>query len=142
MLLARGLATTLPTPIRFCSQIEPTSKRCWYFRRRGEDLFDCFLVPIDACYELTGRVRRTGKVSMEAKRRGARSNVFSQTCARKCREPHEGNAVVSELAFEIVRRAARAIRRRADADIRAEYRGDHRHRHPQYRAAMPDSHRA
>jgi hypothetical protein len=31
------------------------------YRRRGHDRFDSFIVPIDACYELTGKVRRYWK---------------------------------------------------------------------------------
>jgi hypothetical protein len=39
------------------STLEPDVEALLVYGRRGEAM-ECFLVPIDACYELTGRVRR------------------------------------------------------------------------------------
>ena len=50
----RELADTNP----ILRQIEPDVEALLVLSRRGEK-FDCFLVPIDACYELTGHVRQT-----------------------------------------------------------------------------------
>ncbi|HTY54874.1 MAG TPA: DUF5947 family protein, partial [Candidatus Binataceae bacterium] len=40
------------------NHMEPDVEALLVLSRRGEK-FDCFLVPIDACYELTGHVRQT-----------------------------------------------------------------------------------
>jgi hypothetical protein len=40
--------------------LEPDVEALLAYGRRGEPM-ECFLVPIDACYELTGEVRRTWK---------------------------------------------------------------------------------
>jgi hypothetical protein len=42
-------------------ELAPDVEALLLYRRRGESEFHSFLVPIDACYELTGRVRRYWK---------------------------------------------------------------------------------
>jgi len=41
--------------------LEPDVEALLVSMRRDENIFECFLVPIDACYQLTGQVRRTWK---------------------------------------------------------------------------------
>lgn len=43
------------------ASVEPDVEALLVHGRRGADSFDCFVVPIDACYELTGIVRRRWK---------------------------------------------------------------------------------
>jgi len=42
-------------------QLAPDVEALLIYRRRGEDRFQSFIVPIDSCYELTGKVRRYWK---------------------------------------------------------------------------------
>jgi hypothetical protein len=41
--------------------LEPDVEALLVYRRKGENSFECFIVPIDACYELTGSVKRRWK---------------------------------------------------------------------------------
>jgi len=43
------------------AQLAPDVEALLIYRRRGEDRFQSFIVPIDSCYELTGKVRRYWK---------------------------------------------------------------------------------
>src|SRR4029077_19760770 len=47
------------TPV--LASLEPDVEALLVHGRRGADSFDCFVVPIAACYELTGIVRRRWK---------------------------------------------------------------------------------
>jgi hypothetical protein len=41
--------------------IEPDIEALLISRRRGQAQTDCWIVPVDACYELVGRIRRHWK---------------------------------------------------------------------------------
>ena len=60
------------------------------YRRRGGSDFECFLVPIDACYELTGRVRKTWKGFDGGEQAWHEIEEFFVNLRGKCPESHLG----------------------------------------------------
>jgi hypothetical protein len=48
-------AVMLANPL--LSSLEPDVEALIVYRRQDENRYECFLVPIDACYELVGHVR-------------------------------------------------------------------------------------
>ncbi len=59
--------------------------------RRSEGRIDCYLVPVDICYELVGRMRLLWQgFDGGAEARAALSDFFTKV-ARRAREPKEAD---------------------------------------------------
>lgn len=74
------------------SEIAADVEALLVYSRRGESRFECFLVPIDACYELTGRVRKHWKGFDGGEDAWREIEEFFLNLRGKCREPHAGGA--------------------------------------------------
>jgi hypothetical protein len=59
---------------------------------RGDDGFGCYLVPIDACYELVGLVRRTWTGFSGGRQAWEAIDDYFATLRRRCREPAGGGS--------------------------------------------------
>ena len=57
---------------------------------KGAEQFQCFIVPIDACYELVGRVRRKWKGFVGGDEAWSDINAFFDSVQARCREPAAG----------------------------------------------------
>ena len=103
----------------------------------------CHLVPIDACYELVGRLRQVwrgfdgGQEARGRARRVLRRGVGAQPAA-----PSAEAGADDRPRVHGPRHRRRAVRRRAAADRPAADRGDHRRAGARDRAALPGADRA
>ena len=64
------------------------------YRHRGEERFQCFIVPIDACYELTGKVRRYWKGFDGGEEVWREIEGFFFDLRARSRDHHEGSSAV------------------------------------------------
>ena len=94
-------------------------------RRRTAATAQCHLVPIDACYELVGQLRRCGAASTAARRRTTAIDAFFADGA-SARSPAGWARRDRATAFTVARRRRRAVRGRPAADRAAADRGVHR----------------
>ena len=91
----------------------PTSRRCWCAARPGAGAgFACHLVPIDACYELVGRMRQLWRGFDGGQEARGRLDAFFAEVAARSRPPVTGDGRCCDFDFR-ARRRRRAVRRRA-----------------------------
>jgi hypothetical protein len=75
-------------------ELAPDVEALLIYRRRGEDRFQCFIVPIDACYELTGKVRRYWKGFDGGEHVWREIEGFFSSLRARCRDHHERSSAV------------------------------------------------
>ena len=103
--------------------------------RAGPAGFECHLVPVDACYELVGLLRRTWRGFDGGQEARAALAGFFATVAARSRPA--GSARMTTLRVRRARHRRGALRRHAESAGTAADRGDHRRDGPRARAALP-----
>ena len=116
-----------------------TSRRCCVrgARNRPPARPQAHLVPIDACYELVGRLRQVWRGFDGGQEARARIEAFFDAGRRSRPPAGAGGRPVSELDASPSSTSSRAVRRGTHADRAAADRGDHRPDRPRDRAALP-----
>ncbi len=138
-----GHRSSRPTP--GCTSSHPMSRHCSSGRPTVEGpAFDCHLVPIDACYELVGRLRLVWRGFDGGQDAHAELDAFFDAVPREPSraESAQRGTSMSDLELHGPRHRRGAVRRGAAADREAADRGEHRQRDPRDRAAMPGADRA
>ena len=130
-------------PTRRSRPCGPTSRRCWCAAAAATDGFTCHVVPIDACYELVGRLRTTlARLRRRQEAREALDAFFASVARAQPAARGRHGRCDERLALHRARHRRRAVRRRPAADRPAAHRRDHRAAGARHRAALPGAHRA